>query len=96
MSEVVQHTEVGAVEGVKAPPGGCIFPGTEAKVPFSNHVGGVAGLLQQGRQHGEACGYSTRPQRLQGPVLSAQVVRVPGGIFYDLVVVTCGLVGLRV
>ena len=41
-------------------------------------MGGVAGLLQKGGQHGEACGYSTRPQGLQGPVLSAQVVGVPG------------------
>ena len=79
VGEVVQHPQVGAVEGVEASPGRRVLPGTEAKVPLADHVGGVASLLQERGQHGEAGGHATRSQRLQGTVLSAQVVGVSGG-----------------
>ena len=58
VGEVVEDTEVGAVEGVEASAGGCVLPGTEPQVPLarlravhsynpSQHYGLTRGWVQK-------------------------------------------------
>ena len=76
---VVEDPEVGAVEGVEAPPGWGVLPGTVAQVPLAYDMCGVVLVSEELGQESEGGGQTSCPERLESSVLPAEVVGVEAG-----------------